>query len=104
MLVENRLLLKSAAIALVFAVAALAYGVSTSRWDHVSYISGGLGLVCAGYAVFLFLDKQILGDRGGIFAGKERKVSRSVEIKQCLIASGVLWILTLIGWIAGGSG
>lgn len=75
-------------IALAFICIELAYGIITSRWDHVYYISGTLGLVNAGIALFIFMDRLISGD------GR-----RGIAMKQSLIASVFLFIPAVIGFI-----
>lgn len=90
---------KSLITAIASVLVLFSYGFSTSRWDHVLYIAGGLGLACVGIALFVFIDKLILGDKGGFLTNKERSVSRSHEAIQYLIAAGALFIPAIAGFI-----
>lgn len=88
---------KSLITALAAVLVLFSYGFGTSRWDHVWYIAGGLGLVCAGNALFIFIDKWILGDKGRFWTNKERSVSRSHEAMQYWIAAVALCIPAMAG-------
>jgi hypothetical protein len=85
------------ATALASVLVLFSYGFGTSRWDQVLYIAGSLGLVCVGIALFIFVDKWILGDKSGFWTNKERSVSRSHEAIQYLIAAGALFIPAVAG-------
>jgi len=49
--------------------------------------------------MFIFIDRLILGDKGGFLTNKERRVKRSHEAIQYLIAAGGLFIPAMAGFI-----
>jgi len=90
---------KSLIITAAFVLLLFSYGNLTARWDHVYYVAGGLCLVGLAGALFTLVDRLILGDRGRLFSGEERKERRSDVIKQYLVASGLLFIPAITGFL-----
>lgn len=90
---------KSLIIASVFVLALLGYGIITSQWESVYYISGGLVLACIGITLFTYLDKLILGDKGRAFTNEEKRDKRSDVIKQYVVASGVIIVAAIVGFL-----
>jgi dolichyl-phosphate-mannose--protein O-mannosyl transferase len=86
-------------IAFAFAVVLLVYGIISSNWGHVYTISGVLGLACICIILFTYFDKLILGDKGSFLSNQDRRVKRSEEMKQYLMAAGVILITAVIGFI-----
>jgi len=82
-----------------FVLLLLVYGGITSDWGLVYYISGGLGLICIGIALFTYFDKLILGDKGRFLSNKERKDKRTEDVKRYLAASGVILVAAIIGFL-----
>lgn len=90
---------KSFIIVCLFVLVLIAYAVITSNWHHVYYISGSLGCMGVIMAIFTYVDKLILGNKGTLFSKEVKKEKRTENIKKYLAASSVNLIVAFIGFL-----
>lgn len=90
---------KAFIITCLFVIILMIYAVITANWHHVYYISGSLGLISIGAALFTYIDKLILGEKAKLFSTKEKMVKRTENSKKYLIASSVNLIATFIAFL-----